>query len=265
MINGKTLYSKLSVEDVSEYVLLTGDPGRADMMSKYLDDCKHIAFAREFNTYTGFYKGVRVTVSSCGMGSPSAIEMLEELYDCGAKVVVRWGTSSPYNDDNFGKFLIANSGWAEDDVSLNYAPANYPIVVDHRLVECLEESVKVNGCEYSTGIVKSYGGGLAARSLTKFGERRRELMPYYKTIKEEQQWGKYYGLNATDMESAAIIKVGNLMGIVVGSICLASVIMDRSKKLMHTDPENFIKMQEKLCLVALDGIKIFAEKYGNSI
>ncbi len=265
MINGRTLYSKLAPEEVADYVLLTGDPARAEMMAKHLDNAEHIAFSREFNTFTGYYKGLRVTVSSCGMGAPSAIEMLEELYDCGAKVVVRWGTAAPYDDENFAKFLIANSGMAEDDVSINYAPANYPVVVDYRLVECLQDGVKMNGFEYSTGIVKSSGGGTAAGSITTFGEKRRQMLPYYRTLAEEQAWGKAYGINSGDMESASLIKVGNLMRIVVGSICLASVIMDRNKKVLHTNPENFKLMQERLCTVALDGVKLFADRYGDTI
>ena len=244
---------------------MTGDPFRAEMMAKLLDDAVHLGFHREFNTFTGYYQGLRVTVTSCGMGAPSAIEMLEELYDCGAKVVLRWGTGCPYNDDNFGKFLIADSGMAEDDVSINYAPASYPAVVDHRLVECLEEGVRMNGFEYSTGIVKSSGGDSPARSVTSFGAKRREMYPYYRTIEEEQAWGKAWGINQRDMESVAIIKVGRLMGIITGAITLATVILDRNKKVMHTDPERMKLMQENLCKVALDGMKLFADRYGETL
>lgn len=262
MVNGKTLYSKLEPKDVSPYVIVSGDPWRAEMAAQNLDDAQHIAFSREFNTYTGYYKGLRVTVSSTGMGAPSAIEMLEELYDCGAKVVLRMGTAGPYDDDDFGKFMIATSGWAEDEVSREYAPVNYPIVVDHKLVECLQDSVQKHGYAYKSGIVKSNGGGSAAHSITKFGEIRRSKLPHYQTNAEEQAWGQAYGLTYSDMESAPLIKVGNLMGITVGSLCLATVLKDRSKKMMHTNPQRLQEMQEKLCLVALEGVYLFHERFG---
>lgn len=265
MVNGKTLYSKLTPEDVADYVILSGDPWRVEMLSKHLEDAKHISFSREFNTYTGFYKGLRVTISSTGMGTPSAIEMIEELGDCNAKVLIRMGTAAPYDDNDFGKFLIADSGWATDDVSLSYAPANYPIVVDHRVVECLQEAVRLHGFDYTTGIVRSGGAMGPAMSITRFGERRRQMLPYYETIEEAQKWGLAYGLRYLDMESAGIIKVANLMGALAGSLCLATVIMDRNKKMMHTDQTKLKQMEDALCIVALDGIWLLDQKYGKDI
>ena len=265
MVNGKTLYSKLEPKDVSPYVIVSGDPWRAEMAAKNLESAEHISFSREFNTFTGYYKGLRITISSTGMGAPSAIEMLEELYDCGAKVVLRMGTAGPYDDEDFGKFMIATSGWAEDEVSKEYAPVNYPIVVDHKLVECIEEAVRSFGYEYKSGIVKSNGGGTPAHSITTFGEIRRKRLPYYMTNAEEQAWGQAYGLAYSDMESAPLIKVGDLMGITVGSLCLATVLKDRSKKMMHTDPVRLQDMQEKLCNVALEAIYLFSKRYGSQI
>ncbi len=262
MVNGKTLYSKLAPEDVSEYVVISGDPWRAEMMSRHLENARHIAFSREFNTYTGDYRGLRVTVSSTGMGAPSAIEMLEELVDCGAKVIVRMGTAAPYDDGDFGKFLIADSGMACDDVSIHYAPANYPVIVDDRLVSCLEDAVAGRGFPSVTGIVHSSGGGGPSMSITKFGEKRRRMLPRYETIQEQQAWGRAYGLRFMDMESAALIKVGCLMGVTVGSLCLATVIMDRDRKMMHTDPARLKQMEDALCTVALDGAWLYNERYG---
>lgn len=263
MINGKTLYSKLTPEDVADYVVVSGDPWRVDKQAELLTDAKHIVFNREFNTYTGFYKGVRVTISSTGMGTGSAIEMLEELNECGAKVIVRMGTAGPTEDDDFGKFLIATSGMANDNVSLRYAPENYPIVVDHRLVSCLEEAVSAAGHDYVKGIVRSSDGGDAHSSITPFGKWRRETMPYYETLETLQQWNRYYGVKYMDFESAPLVKVGNMMGITVGSLCLATVILDRLKKVMHTDPEQLARREADLCKMALDGLVLFAQKYGD--
>ncbi len=264
MVNGKTLYSKLTPEDVAEYVVVSGDPWRAEMMSGHLEQARHIAFSRAYNTYTGLYKGVRVTVSSTGMGTPSAIEMLEELVDCGAKVIVRMGTAAPFDDNDFGKFLIARAGMATDQVSLQYAPEEYPARVDSRLVSCLEEAVADMGFPSVTGIVQSSNGGMPFLSITKFGEKRRQTMPSYTTVEEYQAWGRYYGLKFMDFESAALIKVGDLMGVTVGSLCLATVVMDRNRKMMHTDPARLKQMEDALCTVSLEGIVRFAGKYGEA-
>ena len=262
MIDGKTLYSKLTPEDVADYVLLNGDPWRVEMTAKLLDEPKHIAFSREFNTYTGFYKGVRVTVSSTGMGSASAIEMLEELNECGAKVVIRMGTASPTDDVDFSKFVIATAGMASDSVSIKYAPANYPIVVDNKLVQSLEESVKQSGYPSVSGIVYSHDGGDALTSISKFGAYRRSMMPDPPSFEKRYIEMKYLGVRFTDFESAPLVKVGNLMGISVGSLCITTTYKDRFEKVMHTDKEVYSEMENALCRLALDAVVIYDEKYG---
>ena len=265
MIDGKTLYSKLTPEDVSEYVVISGDPWRVEKMAKYLDDARHIAFSREYNTYTGMYKGVRITISSTGMGSASAVEMLEELNECGAKVLVRMGTAGPTEDDDFAKFVIATAGMANDSVSIKYAPENYPIVVNPKLVECIEQSVQESGYPFVSGIVKSYDGGFARTSITEFGAYRRSMIFDLPSFEDEYKTNKYLGIVFEDFESAPLIKVGSLMGIMVGTLCMTTVIRDRLKKVLHTDKERYNEMEEALCRLSLDSLVIFDKKYGHLI
>ena len=63
-----TLYMGASEETVAKYVLFSGDPWRVEVVKKYLDNPKKVAFMREFNTYTGTYKGVEITVTSTESG-----------------------------------------------------------------------------------------------------------------------------------------------------------------------------------------------------
>ena len=84
-----TLYLGAEEKDTAPYVIFSGDPWRVDVLKKYLDEPEHIAFKREFNTYTGTYKGMRVTVTSTGIGAPSAAIAMEEMYEAGMKVAVR--------------------------------------------------------------------------------------------------------------------------------------------------------------------------------
>ena len=58
--------------DVGRYVLLPGDPGRVPMIAGLLDEAKEIAYNREYLTYTGRLLGEKVSVTSTGMGCPSA-------------------------------------------------------------------------------------------------------------------------------------------------------------------------------------------------
>ena len=87
-----TLYLRASRPHVAPYVVFSGDPWRVEVLAQLLDEPKKLAFNREFNTYTGTYQGMPVTVSSTGIGAPSAAIAMEEMYQCGMEVAVRMGT-----------------------------------------------------------------------------------------------------------------------------------------------------------------------------
>ena len=67
-----TLYLGARKGTVAPSVIFSGDPWRVEVLKRYLDDPVHVAFAREFNTYTGTYQGVPMTVSSTGIGAPQS-------------------------------------------------------------------------------------------------------------------------------------------------------------------------------------------------
>ena len=94
-----TLYLGADTSTVAPYVIFSGDPFRVEVLQKYFDNPKHVAFKREFNTYTGSYKGVPITVTSTGIGAPSAAISMEEMYEAGMKVAVRMGTVMALQDE----------------------------------------------------------------------------------------------------------------------------------------------------------------------
>ncbi len=78
--------------EVGRYVILPGDPKRCEKIAKYFDDPVLVADNREYITYTGTLEGVKVSVTSTGIGGPSASIAMEELYRCGADTFIRIGT-----------------------------------------------------------------------------------------------------------------------------------------------------------------------------
>ena len=70
--------------DVGRYVILTGDPKRCEKIAEHFEDALPVADSREFTTYTGYLEGEKVSVTSTGIGGPSAAIALEELAKVGA-------------------------------------------------------------------------------------------------------------------------------------------------------------------------------------
>ena len=75
--------------EIGKYVIMPGDPKRCVKIAQYLDNPVLIADNREYVTYTGTLDQVKVSVTSTGIGGPSAAIAMEELCRCGADTFIR--------------------------------------------------------------------------------------------------------------------------------------------------------------------------------
>ena len=98
--------------EVGRYVILPGDPKRCVKIAQYLEHPVLIADNREFTTYTGTLDGVKVSVTSTGIGGPSASIAMEELYRCGADTFVRIGTCGGMQPDVKSGDIARSATWA---------------------------------------------------------------------------------------------------------------------------------------------------------
>ena len=76
-VNGEQYHIGLKSGDVGKYVILPGDPKRCKKIAEYFDDAVLVADNREYTTYTGYLNGEKVSVTSTGIGGPSASIALE--------------------------------------------------------------------------------------------------------------------------------------------------------------------------------------------
>lgn len=76
---GKVYHLNLQPGDVAETILLVGDPGRANTIADFFDEIEFSASNREINTFTGIYKGKRLSVLSTGMGTDNIEIVVNEL------------------------------------------------------------------------------------------------------------------------------------------------------------------------------------------
>ena len=88
--SGKQYHTGVGPEDIGKYVIMPGDPKRCAKIAEFFDDAKLVADSREYVTYTGTLDGVKVSVTSTGIGGPSAAIAIDELSKCGAHTFVRF-------------------------------------------------------------------------------------------------------------------------------------------------------------------------------
>ena len=208
--------------EVGRYVILPGDPKRCVKIAQYFDNSVLIADNREYITYTGTLDGVKVSVTSTGIGGPSASIAMEELYRCGADTFVRIGTCGGMQTEiKSGDIVIATAAVRMEGTSREYAPIEYPAVANLDVTNALVEAAKEKGFVYHTGVVQSKDSF--------YGQHEPEAMPVgYELINKWEAW-KRMGCLASEMESAALFIVAGKLRARMGSCLLVLANQEREK------------------------------------
>ena len=208
--------------DVGRYVILPGDPKRCEKIAKHFEDAKLVADSREFVTYTGYLEGEKVSVTSTGIGGPSASIAMEELVQCGADTFVRVGTCGGIDlDVKGGDIVIATGAVRMEGTSREYAPIEYPAVADLEVANALVAAAKELGFTYHTGVVQCKDAF--------YGQHEPEKMPVgYELINKWEAW-KMMGCLASEMESAAMFICASKLRARAGSCFLVVANQEREK------------------------------------
>ncbi|SHK29885.1 nucleoside phosphorylase [Paramaledivibacter caminithermalis] len=188
-------------EDVAKMVILPGDPARVDRVSKYLDEYEEIANNREFKSVKGKYKGMEVSVVSTGIGGASACIALEELIACGGEYFIRIGSLGAYQENiAIGDLIIAEGAVREEGASRMYISENYPAVSNMEITLNLKKKAVELNYPHHVGLVRSHDS-------------------FYIDNEDEvvQYWSKK-GVLGGDMETSALMTLGRLRKVKVGSI-----------------------------------------------
>lgn len=95
------IHIKCAKTDIAPRVLMPGDPLRAKYIAeKFLSDVKEVTHVRNMLGFTGYYKGVPVTIMGSGMGMPSmSIYAFELFYYFDVEKIIRIGTCGVVTPD----------------------------------------------------------------------------------------------------------------------------------------------------------------------
>lgn len=217
----KQYHIACSEGDVGEICILPGDPGRCKAIAAYFDEPRLVAQNREYVTYTGKICGKKVSVTSTGIGGPSAAIAMEELVKLGANTFIRVGTCGGINlDVKAGDVIVATSAVRNEGTSREYAPIEYPATADFTVANALVSAAKRLSLSHHAGVVQCKDSF--------YGQHSPEKSPvYYELINKWESW-KRLGVLASEMESAALFVVAASLGVKCGSVF--SVVWNQERK-----------------------------------
>ena len=209
------------------YAILPGDPGRVEKIASRLENPRFFHQNREYTTWLGEIvsekNGSRKTVMvmSTGMGGPSTAIAVEELYKTGVRNFIRVGTCGgmalPVTG---GDLVIATGAIRMEGTSKEYVPVEFPAVANLDITNALVEAAKKLGKNWHAGIVQCKDSF--------YGQHSPDRMPSgYELNDKWSAWVKA-GCLASEMESASLYIVSQILGARAG--CILNVVWNQERE-----------------------------------
>jgi len=202
--DNREYHIELAPGDVGRYVFLPGDPGRCEMIAQYFDEPAFVTRHREYETWTGYLDGEKVSVVSTGIGCPSAVIALEELVKIGADTFMRVGTSGSMQEHiKPGDLGVISAAIRDEGTTSHYLPMEFPAVADFEITNALWDAAKKSGKTVHIGVSQSKDSF--------YGQHSPERMPVAKRLKE--RWDAWMGGGAicSEMEAAGLYIVSQVL------------------------------------------------------
>ncbi|MBR3439233.1 MAG: purine-nucleoside phosphorylase [Clostridia bacterium] len=169
-------------------VLMPGDPLRSELIAKnFLENPVLVNGVRGVNGFTGFYKGVKVSVMASGMGMPSIGIYSYELYkNFDVQNIIRIGSAGAISKECKLRDVIAGIGACTDsNFGEQYSSGGTVApVCDYSLLEVAKQAADEKGINLKIGSIFSSD-------------------IFYDDTRDQTAWAKM-GCLCVEMEAAAL-------------------------------------------------------------
>jgi uridine phosphorylase len=234
----------------AEYAILPGDPGRVEKIAAFLDKPRFYHQNREYTAWLGELCGKTVMVMSTGMGGPSTAIAVEELYKSGVRTFIRIGTCGgialPVTG---GDIVIATGAIRMEGTTREYVPIEFPAVANLDVTNALVEAAKKLELRWHAGIVQCKDSF--------YGQHDPSRMPCgYELLVKWEAWKKA-GCLASEMESAALFIVSQILGVRAG--CVLNAVWNQEREKAGMDDPRCHDTTDAIKTV-IEAIRILIEK-----
>lgn len=211
-------------------VLMPGDPLRAKFIAEnFLDNPVLVNNVRGVNGYTGFCKGVKVSVMASGMGMPSIGIYSYELFKYfGVQNIVRIGSAGAISKDIKLRDIVAGMGACTNSSFAKQYGLNGTIapICNYELLSIAKKTADTMNINMSVGNLYSSD-------------------TFYDDTTAASEWDKV-GCLAVEMEAAALYLTAQRLKMRALAICtISDLVYEPFDSLSATDRErSFTQMME---------------------
>lgn len=273
--DGSIYHLHITPEQLADDIIVVGDPGRVEAISKFFDTIEHKVYNREFVTHTGVYKGKRLTVLATGIGTDNIDIVMNELdalvnIDLNTREIknnhhslniVRLGTSGALQEYiPVDSFVFSSYGLGLDGLLNFYKGRND--VMHKQMTDAFCEYSKWNADLSRPYIIKASemleakisGGmhkGITATAPGFYGPQGRVLRLELENpeINKALEGFVYENQSITnfEMETSALYGLGKMLGHQTATVC--AIIANRYNR---TYSEDYKVTVDKLIKIVLD-------------
>jgi purine-nucleoside phosphorylase len=227
-----TPHLEFNLEDISNIVLMPGDPLRAKYIAEnFLENAKQINSVRNMLGYTGYYNGKRISVISSGMGIPSMGIYSYELFKFyNVEKIIRIGTCGTYTNLNLNDVILVENSCSESSYRLVADDVEGDIISSSKNInEVIEETAKINGINIVRGNIHC--------SDVFYGRSTN-----YKNLVEK------YNCLGVEMETYSLFHNADIFKKEASCILTVTDILSTNEKLSKHDREKSLNTMIKLAL-----------------
>jgi len=205
-----TIHFEFNKEDVSDLVIMPGDPLRAKYIAEnYLSNVKQINSTRNMFGYTGLYKGKRISVIGSGMGIPSMGIYSYELYKFyDVKNIIRIGTCGGYSPDlKLFDVVLVDKTYSDSNYGFNLCKNKSKLVSSSNIL-----NNKIEETAISLGINIKKGNNHTSEVFTPYIDSYNpiKIIKKYKCITSEMEaFSLFINAELLGKESACILTVSD--------------------------------------------------------
>lgn len=228
-------------------VLMPGDPLRSKFIAEnFLENPVLVNNVRGVQGYTGYYKGIKVSVMASGMGMPSMGLYSHELFNVfGVENIIRIGSAGSIQDHiNLFDIVIAQASCTDSNWAKQFhLPGTFAPIGSWELISEAVKACEANGATYHVGNVNS--------SDVFYGDH--EGVP---EGLDEVYGLKKMGVMALEMESAALYMNAARYGKRALCICTISDHLLKHQLISAEERQTAFTQMMKVALdvaVAMDG------------
>ena len=246
--DGSVYHLAIGPEHVADTVIIVGDQGRVEKISRRFDSIEHSVHKREFKTHTGTYQGKRLTVCSTGIGTDNIDIFMNEL-DAAVNIdlenkqlkesrkslnIIRLGTCGALHEDiPVGGHIISTHGlglgglmhfyeypYDDDELAMSDAIQKHLSWQDYiarpYIVKGAQEIVNEFMPSMTPGITATAPGFYAPQGRSLY------LPARYQDVNERLREFSFEGKRVAnfEMETSVLYGLGNLLGHRCATCCV---------------------------------------------